>query len=40
MARALPHRRPSLSYKFLPYSWGFYVPRPTELVITAATLRQ
>ena len=28
---------PSLGYKFLPYSWGTYRPRPTEIVITAAT---
>ena len=28
---------PSLSFKYLPYSWSYYVPRPTELVITAAT---
>ena len=28
---------PSLAYKFLPYSWGIYSPRPTEIVITAAT---
>jgi molybdopterin-containing oxidoreductase family membrane subunit len=28
---------PSLSYKFLPYSWGYYVPRPSEIVITAST---
>ena len=28
---------PSLGYKFLPYTWGTYRPRPTEIVITAAT---
>ena len=28
---------PSLGYKFLPYSWGTYRPRPTEILITAAT---
>jgi molybdopterin-containing oxidoreductase family membrane subunit len=28
---------PSLSHKFLPYSWGSYAPRPVELMITAAT---
>jgi molybdopterin-containing oxidoreductase family membrane subunit len=28
---------PSLGYKFLPYSWGTYRPRPTEIVITAST---
>jgi len=28
---------PSLAYKFMPYSWGTYAPRPTEIVITVAT---
>jgi molybdopterin-containing oxidoreductase family membrane subunit len=28
---------PSLGHKFLPYSWGMYRPRPTEIVITVAT---
>ena len=28
---------PSLGYKFLPYSWGTYSPRPTEILITSAT---
>jgi Ni/Fe-hydrogenase subunit HybB-like protein len=28
---------PSLAYKHLPYSWGYYLPRPTEIVITAST---
>jgi molybdopterin-containing oxidoreductase family membrane subunit len=28
---------PSLSHKYLPYSWGSYRPRPVEIVITAAT---
>jgi molybdopterin-containing oxidoreductase family membrane subunit len=28
---------PSLSHKFLPYSWGHYRPRPVELIITAST---
>ena len=28
---------PSLAHKYLPYSWGTYSPRPTEIVITAAT---
>jgi molybdopterin-containing oxidoreductase family membrane subunit len=28
---------PSLSHKYLPYSWGHYSPRPVELIITAAT---
>jgi molybdopterin-containing oxidoreductase family membrane subunit len=28
---------PSLEHKFLPYSWGNYAPRPSEIVITIAT---
>jgi molybdopterin-containing oxidoreductase family membrane subunit len=28
---------PSLAHKFLPYTWGTYAPRPTEIVITVAT---
>jgi molybdopterin-containing oxidoreductase family membrane subunit len=28
---------PSLAHKQLPYSWGFYAPRPSEIIITAAT---
>jgi Ni/Fe-hydrogenase subunit HybB-like protein len=28
---------PSLAHKYLPYSWGEYSPRPTEIVITVAT---
>jgi molybdopterin-containing oxidoreductase family membrane subunit len=28
---------PTLSHKYLPYSWGHYQPRPVELIITAAT---
>jgi Ni/Fe-hydrogenase subunit HybB-like protein len=28
---------PSLSHKFLPYSWGHYRPRPVELLITFST---
>src|SRR3954454_7898077 len=28
---------PSLAHKYLPYSWGTYSPRPTEIIITAAT---
>ncbi|MDR1988813.1 MAG: polysulfide reductase NrfD [Acidobacteriaceae bacterium] len=28
---------PSLGHKYFPYSWSFYRPRPTEIVITAAT---
>jgi Ni/Fe-hydrogenase subunit HybB-like protein len=28
---------PSLGNKFLPYSWSYYRPRPTEILITAAT---
>jgi molybdopterin-containing oxidoreductase family membrane subunit len=28
---------PSLSHKFLPYSWGHYRPRPVELLITVST---
>jgi molybdopterin-containing oxidoreductase family membrane subunit len=28
---------PSLSHKYLPYSWGHYRPQPVEIVITAAT---
>ena len=28
---------PSLSHKFLPYSWGHYRPRPVEIIITIAT---
>jgi molybdopterin-containing oxidoreductase family membrane subunit len=28
---------PSLSYKYFPYSWGTYSPRPTEIVITVST---
>jgi Ni/Fe-hydrogenase subunit HybB-like protein len=28
---------PSLSHKFLPYTWGHYRPRPVEIMITIAT---
>jgi len=28
---------PSLATKQLPYSWGYYAPRPTEIIITAST---
>ncbi|MFN7915014.1 MAG: NrfD/PsrC family molybdoenzyme membrane anchor subunit [Vicinamibacterales bacterium] len=28
---------PSLAYKYLPYGWGTYAPRPTEIVITIST---
>jgi Ni/Fe-hydrogenase subunit HybB-like protein len=28
---------PSLGHKFMPYSWGMYRPRPSEILITAAT---
>ena len=28
---------PSLSHKFLPYTWGHYRPRPVEIMITTAT---
>jgi Ni/Fe-hydrogenase subunit HybB-like protein len=28
---------PSLSHKYLPYSWGHYRPRPVEIIITVAT---
>jgi hypothetical protein len=28
---------PSLGHKYLPYSWGYYRPRPTEILITTAT---
>jgi Ni/Fe-hydrogenase subunit HybB-like protein len=28
---------PSLSYKYLPYSWGTYRPRPVEIIITVST---
>ena len=28
---------PSLGHKYLPYSWGYYRPRPTEILITIAT---
>jgi Ni/Fe-hydrogenase subunit HybB-like protein len=28
---------PSLGHKNLPYSWGYYLPRPTEIVITVST---
>jgi molybdopterin-containing oxidoreductase family membrane subunit len=28
---------PSLSHKFLPYTWGHYRPRPVEIIITVAT---
>jgi molybdopterin-containing oxidoreductase family membrane subunit len=28
---------PSLSHKFLPYTWGHYRPRPVEIIITTAT---
>ena len=28
---------PSLSHKYLPYSWGHYRPRPVEVLITTAT---
>jgi molybdopterin-containing oxidoreductase family membrane subunit len=28
---------PSLANKHLPYSWGYYTPRPTEIVITLST---
>src|SRR5262245_35931311 len=28
---------PSLSHKYLPYSWGHYRPRPVEIIITVST---
>jgi molybdopterin-containing oxidoreductase family membrane subunit len=28
---------PSLSHKYLPYTWGHYRPRPVEIMITVAT---
>ena len=28
---------PSLEHKYLPYGWGTYTPRPTEIIITIAT---
>src|SRR5258708_32882020 len=28
---------PSLSHKFLPYSWGHYRPRPVEIMIMVST---
>ena len=28
---------PSLAHKYLPYSWGTYAPRPTEIIITIST---
>jgi Ni/Fe-hydrogenase subunit HybB-like protein len=28
---------PSLAHKQLPYSWGSYAPRPTEIIITLST---
>jgi Ni/Fe-hydrogenase subunit HybB-like protein len=28
---------PSLSHKYLPYTWGHYRPRPVEIIITTAT---
>jgi molybdopterin-containing oxidoreductase family membrane subunit len=28
---------PSLSHKFLPYSWGHYQPRPVEIMIMTST---
>jgi Ni/Fe-hydrogenase subunit HybB-like protein len=28
---------PSLSHKYLPYTWGHYRPRPVEIIITVAT---
>src|SRR5215213_9042005 len=28
---------PSLSHKYLPYSWGHYRPRPVEILITIST---
>jgi molybdopterin-containing oxidoreductase family membrane subunit len=28
---------PSLSHKYLPYSWGTYRPRPVEIIITVST---
>ena len=28
---------PSLGYKYLPYSWGSYSPRPVEIIITVST---
>jgi molybdopterin-containing oxidoreductase family membrane subunit len=28
---------PSLSHKFLPYTWGHYSPRPVEIIITIST---
>lgn len=28
---------PSLGHKYFPYSWSWYLPRPTELTITVAT---
>ena len=30
-------RPPGLSNKQLPYSWGYYAPRPAEVVIMVAT---
>src|SRR6266851_291600 len=29
---------PSLSHKYLPYSWGTYRPQPVEMMITASTV--
>jgi molybdopterin-containing oxidoreductase family membrane subunit len=28
---------PSLSHKYLPYSWGRYRPRPVEIMLTVST---
>jgi len=28
---------PSLSHKYLPYTWGHYRPRPVEIIITIST---
>ena len=28
---------PSLAHKYMPYGWGTYTPRPTEIIITVAT---
>lgn len=28
---------PSLGHKYLPYSWSYYSPRPSEIIITVAT---
>jgi Ni/Fe-hydrogenase subunit HybB-like protein len=28
---------PSLSHKYLPYTWGHYRPRPVEIMITIST---